>query len=51
MKPRTLDELCGQPPGTFNSFIEGQKKELADEEKARKERIRAARFDKKRLIV
>lgn len=43
MKAKTIDEVCGSPPGTFKKFIAQQEEELRQAERERKERIRKAR--------
>jgi hypothetical protein len=39
LKIITIDEYCGQPPGSFSKFIKNQEIELKKIEKARKARI------------
>lgn len=43
MKPKTIDEFCGQPRGSFQKFVEAQRRELQEIERERKERIRSLR--------
>jgi len=43
MKTKTLDEVCGQPKGSFKLFIEKQRQELQGIERERKSRIIANR--------
>ena len=40
---KTMDEVCGKPPGSFKKFIAQQDAELREIERERKERIRRAR--------
>ena len=42
-KTKTIDEFCNQPPGSFQKFIEEERKLLQSVEAERKERIRATR--------
>lgn len=39
MKSKTIDEVCGSPPGTFKKFIAKQEEELREVERERKARI------------
>jgi len=43
MKTKTIDEFCGQPAGSFQKFVEAQRRELQEIERERKERIRKLR--------
>lgn len=43
MKAKTIDEVCGQPVGSFQKFVEAQRRELQEIERERKERIRKLR--------
>jgi len=43
MKAKTIDEVCGSPPGTFRKFVEKQESELREMERERKERIAKSR--------
>lgn len=40
--PKTMDELCGLPPGSFEKFREEKDKALAKDEDDRKKRIKLA---------
>lgn len=42
MKAKTIDEFCGQPPGSFKRFLAKQKQELLNQEASRKARIKAS---------
>jgi hypothetical protein len=41
--PRTIDDVCNQPPGSFRKFIAEQHEDEMRTENERKERIRKAR--------
>ena len=43
MKPKTLDESCGQPEGSFKKFVAEKEAFLKKLEDDRKNHIRAAR--------
>ena len=43
MKAKTIDEVCGQPHGSFQKFVEAQRRALQEIERERKERIRRLR--------
>lgn len=45
-KIMTIDEVCGQPDGSFKKFIERQEQEAREHEERRKARIREARKQK-----
>ncbi len=40
-KMKTLDEVCGQPPGSFVKYLQDKSKYLKNQEAKRAERIRA----------
>lgn len=46
MKPRNIDEVCGQPAGSFQKFIKEQQEKETFEQNKVKERIRAAKINK-----
>lgn len=41
--PRTIDDVCNQPPGSFAKFVREQQEAQLREENDRRERIRKAR--------
>jgi hypothetical protein len=43
MKPKTIDEHCKKPAGSFKKFIKEKETFLQNLENERKERIRASR--------
>ena len=43
MKAQTMDEFCGNPPGTFKKFIQERETRMQAIEQHRKDRIRAIR--------
>jgi hypothetical protein len=38
---KTLDEVCGQPPGSFAKYLQDKSEYLKNQEAKRAERIRA----------
>lgn len=44
---KTLDEICGQPPGSFAKFLQYVSEYLKNQEAKRAERIRAYLKDKR----
>lgn len=45
-RPKTIDEVCGAPKGSFKRYLKEQTEELERQEKARQKRIRKANADK-----
>lgn len=39
-KPRTIDEVCGLPEGSFKEHVANEERELKAQENRRRERIR-----------
>jgi len=45
-RPKTIDDVCNAPKGSFKRFLKEQSEELEQQENARKKRIRKALADK-----
>lgn len=43
----TVDKLCGNPPGSFQKFLKEEEERFIKAEKERRERILAAKKNKK----
>jgi hypothetical protein len=45
-RPKTIDEVCGAPKGSFKRSLKEESEELKKQEKIRQKRIRKANADK-----
>jgi hypothetical protein len=45
-RPKTIDEVCGVPKGTFKHNLKEQSEQLNSQEKARQKRLRKSNKDK-----
>ena len=45
-RPKTIDEVCGAPKGSFKRSLKEQSEELKKQEKIRQKRIRKTNADK-----